>query len=233
MGYLVYCIVQPLKLKSFLNLTCYSPLQDKCRTVSESAKRLPTGESTVSPPSLPSQAAEDQTSTAERDVRPKTKNTNRFPLLSENSTKQAPRDTKPRITSPAEDEAAYDVLRRCPRCDILLPLPTLTQHQVPSCGSFLTWPRAIWTGLREIQNLQGVCRHCHWNSPSLSPPLCGHQVHPSRHFPPGLCACSPRHWAACEGRAASFISVSPVPGPGADYSRCFRQLSERGKPRAL
>ncbi|XP_053767898.1 XIAP-associated factor 1 isoform X2 [Desmodus rotundus] len=102
---------------------------DKCRTVSESAKRLPTGESTVSPPSLPSQAAEDQTSTAERDVRPKTKNTNRFPLLSENSTKQAPRDTKPRITSPAEDEAAYDVLRRCPRCDILLPLPTLTQHQ--------------------------------------------------------------------------------------------------------
>ncbi|XP_045680345.1 XIAP-associated factor 1 isoform X2 [Phyllostomus hastatus] len=102
---------------------------DKCRTVSESTKYLPIGEPTISPPSLPSQAAEDQTSTAKRDVRPKTKNINRFPLFSETSTKQAPSDTKPQITSPVEDEAAYDILRRCAQCDILLPLPTLNQHQ--------------------------------------------------------------------------------------------------------
>ncbi|XP_057391889.1 XIAP-associated factor 1 isoform X4 [Balaenoptera acutorostrata] len=87
------------------------------------------------------QAAEDQTSTAEKDVRPKTKNTSRFPLLSEKSTRQAPRGTNKttdlplksdgrlRASSPVEDETAYDILRRCSQCGILLPLPTLTQHQ--------------------------------------------------------------------------------------------------------
>ncbi|XP_036885484.1 XIAP-associated factor 1 [Sturnira hondurensis] len=102
---------------------------DKGRTVSEYAKCLPIGEPAIPPPSLPSQAAEDQTSAAKRDVRPKTKNINKFPLLSETSRKQAPSDTTPQITSPVEDEAAYDILRRCPQCDILLPLPTLNQHQ--------------------------------------------------------------------------------------------------------
>lgn len=114
---------------------------DKCRANSESATYFPIGKPGVSSPSLPSQAAEDQTSTAEKDVRPKMKNINRFPLLSENSTKQAPsgtNETKPLpwkseherwFTSPTEDEAAYDILRRCPQCGILLPLPTLNQHQ--------------------------------------------------------------------------------------------------------
>ncbi|XP_016056401.1 PREDICTED: XIAP-associated factor 1 [Miniopterus natalensis] len=117
---------------------------DKCRTISESAKHLPVEKPRNSPPSLPSQAAENQTSTVKKDVRPKTKNISRFPLLAENSTKQAPSSTnetlnlplksehRPWITSPV-DEAPYDILRRCPQCDILLPLPTLNQHQEKCC----------------------------------------------------------------------------------------------------
>lgn len=112
----------------------------KCHTVSESAKYFPVGEPGVSSPSLPSQVAEDQTSTAEKDVRPKMKNINRFPLLSENSTKQASSGTNKTVDLPLKferepwltasvDEAAYDTLKRCSRCGILLPLPTLHQHQ--------------------------------------------------------------------------------------------------------
>ncbi|XP_036125571.1 XIAP-associated factor 1 [Molossus molossus] len=113
----------------------------KCRITSASAKRFPTREPRNSPPSLPSQATEDPTSTAEKDVRPKTKNMNRLPLLPENSTKQAPSGSvrtmglpltsehEPWVPSPAEDEAAYDILKKCPQCNILLPLPTLNQHQ--------------------------------------------------------------------------------------------------------
>ncbi|KAK1331527.1 hypothetical protein QTO34_009484 [Cnephaeus nilssonii] len=110
---------------------------DKCHTTSESAKYFPIEETRNSPPSLPSQAAEDQTSTAVKDVRPKTKNINRFPLLSENSTKEAPSGTNKSLDLPlkpehkpwVEDDPAYDVLHRCPQCDILLPLPTLNRHQ--------------------------------------------------------------------------------------------------------
>ncbi|KAM5216197.1 XIAP-associated factor 1 isoform 3-T3 [Hipposideros larvatus] len=121
--------------------TKYLQHTDKCRTVSESTKYFPTGEPGISSPSLPSQTAEDQTSTAEKDVRPKMKNTNRFRRLYENSTKQAPSGTnetmdlplksehKPWLTSSVEDETAYDILKRCSQCGILLPLPTLNQHQ--------------------------------------------------------------------------------------------------------
>uniref|UniRef100_A0A2K6FSQ7 XIAP associated factor 1 n=1 Tax=Propithecus coquereli TaxID=379532 RepID=A0A2K6FSQ7_PROCO len=113
----------------------------KCCPNSEFEKHFPVGKLQIPPPSLPSQAAENQTSTTEQDVRPKTKNINRFPLLSESSSKQAPRgknktvglpsksEFKTRTTSSIEDEAAYDILRRCPQCGILLPLPTLNQHQ--------------------------------------------------------------------------------------------------------
>ncbi|XP_058139725.1 XIAP-associated factor 1 isoform X2 [Dasypus novemcinctus] len=98
-------------------------------------------ETEISPPTLPFQPADDQTSKTEKVVRPKTKYTNRFPLLSENSTKQEPRvkskalrlPRRPELTSwstfPQGDEAAYDVLRRCSQCGILLPLPTLNRHQ--------------------------------------------------------------------------------------------------------
>ncbi|KAM8818075.1 XIAP-associated factor 1 [Rhynchonycteris naso] len=114
---------------------------DECHTTQESTKYSTIGEPRIAPPSLPSQAAEDQTSTEQKDVRPKTKNTNRLPLLYKKSTRQAPSGTnetmdlplksehKPWVTSPVTDEAAYDILRRCPQCDILLPLPTLNQHQ--------------------------------------------------------------------------------------------------------
>lgn len=112
---------------------------EKC-AASKSTKRHPAGKSEISPPSSPSQAAGNQTSTVEKDVRPKTKNINRF-LLSESSAKQGPRDQndtwnlpltsglKPRTAQPTGDEAAYNILRRCPRCGILLPLPTLSCHQ--------------------------------------------------------------------------------------------------------
>lgn len=188
-GYLIYCGVQPLKPKSFLNLIYYSQLQDKCRTISKSAKYLPVGEPSISPPPLPSQAAEDQTFIAEKDVRPKMKNINRFPLLLENSTKQASDGTnktmdlplksehKPWVASTTEDEAVYDILKRCSQCGILLPLPTLDQHQVPSLCFLLTWLSTIWTGLREIQALQDVPIHCHWEGSSLSPPSLCVQMH--------------------------------------------------------
>ncbi|TKC47294.1 hypothetical protein EI555_006481, partial [Monodon monoceros] len=144
---------------------------DRCRPVSDSVTYSPVGKPDIPPSSLSSQAAKDQTSTAEKDVRPKTKNTSRFPLLSEKSTRQAPRGTnkttdlplksdgKLRASSPVEDETAYDILRRCSQCGILLPLPTLTQHQVPSLHSLLIWLGAIWTVLKEIQDLQDILRH--------------------------------------------------------------------------
>ncbi|ELW61385.1 XIAP-associated factor 1 [Tupaia chinensis] len=113
---------------------------NKCPT-SEFVNDFPPGKPKTPSPSFPSQAAKNQTSTAEKDVRPKTKNMNRFPLLYESSTKQAPRgknkaknlpsksEFNPWARSPTEDEAAYNILRRCSQCGILLPLPTLTQHQ--------------------------------------------------------------------------------------------------------
>lgn len=112
----------------------------KCPT-SEFVNDFPPGKPKTPSPSFPSQAAKNQTSTAEKDVRPKTKNMNRFPLLYENSTKQAPRgknkaknlpsksEFNPWARSPTEDETAYNILRGCFQCGILLPLPTLIQHQ--------------------------------------------------------------------------------------------------------
>lgn len=166
-GYLAYCIVHPLKLKSFFNLRYDSKLQGRCCPVSDSVKYFPTGKLEIPPSSLSSEAAEDQIYIAEKDVRPKMKNINGFPLPSEKSTRQAPRGTnkttdlplksdgKLRASSPAEDDAAYDILRGCSQCGILLPLPTLNQHQVPaSVLSLLSCePR------KEIQDLQNVHRH--------------------------------------------------------------------------
>lgn len=106
-------------------------MQDRCRPISDSVTYSPVGKPDIPPSSLSSQAAEDQTSTAEKDIRPKTKNTSRFRLLSEKSTRQAPRGTnkttdlplksdgKLRASSPVEDETAYDILRRCSQCGIV------------------------------------------------------------------------------------------------------------------
>ncbi|XP_006863539.1 PREDICTED: XIAP-associated factor 1 [Chrysochloris asiatica] len=93
------------------------------------------------PSSRPSQSATYQTSTVENDVRPKIKKLYRSPFLFENSARQTPRgkkkpmdlplksEFKTRATSPTRDEAAYNVLKKCSWCDILLPLPTLSRHQ--------------------------------------------------------------------------------------------------------
>ncbi|XP_005220267.1 XIAP-associated factor 1 isoform X2 [Bos taurus] len=114
---------------------------DRCRRVSGAVTPSPVGKPEIPPSSPLSWAAEDQTSKAEKDVRPKLKNRHRAPFLSEKSTRQAPRGTnkttnlslksngKLRASSPVEDETAYDILRRCSQCDILLPLPTLNHHQ--------------------------------------------------------------------------------------------------------
>ncbi|XP_042636437.1 XIAP-associated factor 1 [Orycteropus afer afer] len=119
----------------------YVQHMETCCPVSEFAKLSPFGKPRNAPPSLPSQSPINQTFTAEKDVRPKTKNINRFPLFPENSTKQVRRgkgkpldlplrsELKPRNTSPVGNEAAYDILRSCSRCDILLPLPTLNLHK--------------------------------------------------------------------------------------------------------
>nr|XP_055223288.1 XIAP-associated factor 1 isoform X7 [Gorilla gorilla gorilla] len=113
----------------------------KCCPDSEFKKHFPVGKPKILPSSLPSQAAENQTSTMEKDVRPKTRSINRFPLHSESSSKKAPRsknktldpllmsEPKPRTSSPRGDKAAYDILRTCSQCGILLPLPILNQHQ--------------------------------------------------------------------------------------------------------
>ncbi|XP_055260136.1 XIAP-associated factor 1 isoform X2 [Moschus berezovskii] len=114
---------------------------DRCRRVSGAVTHSPVGKPEIPPSSPSSRAAEDQTSKAEKDVRPKLKNRHRAPFLSEESTRQTPRGTnkatnlslksngKLRASSPVEDETAYDILRRCPQCGILLPLPTLNHHQ--------------------------------------------------------------------------------------------------------
>ncbi|XP_060999155.1 XIAP-associated factor 1 isoform X2 [Dama dama] len=114
---------------------------DRCRRVSGAVTHSPAGKPEIPPSSPLSRAAEDQTSKAEKDVRPKLKNRHRAPFLSEKSARQAPRSTnkttnlslksngKLRASSPVEDETAYDILRRCSQCGILLPLPTLNHHQ--------------------------------------------------------------------------------------------------------
>lgn len=127
----------------------YSLHRDKC-SVSESGKRHPSGKPKILPLSLPSEAAGNQTSTAEKDVRPKTNYRRRFPRFSESSTQKALRgknrtmnlplkaEHKPRTAFPTEDEAAYDILRRCSQCGILLPLPTLCRHQ-EKCLRLASW----------------------------------------------------------------------------------------------
>ncbi|XP_040857115.1 XIAP-associated factor 1 isoform X1 [Ochotona curzoniae] len=93
------------------------------------------------PPSRPSQAADHPSSKARRDVRPKSKQVNELPPPTKGSAQQAARG-KARIrdlpwkselqggaASATADDMAYDILRRCSQCGILLPLPTLTHHQ--------------------------------------------------------------------------------------------------------
>ena len=147
---LLYCPAMKVKV-IFFDLPLYSQLQDKCCSVPEPMKCFPTGKPRTPPAPLPTQTTSDQTCYA-KDVRPKMNNRHRFPPPSENSTKQAAHGTNSTLTLPlkpehkrrgpsaARHEAAYDVLRRCSLCGILLPLPILNQHQVPSLCSLLTQP---------------------------------------------------------------------------------------------
>ncbi|XP_034502724.1 XIAP-associated factor 1 isoform X2 [Ailuropoda melanoleuca] len=132
----IYCLYcnQMIPKKQFFRHT------DKCCSVPEPMKCLPTGKPRTPPAPLPTQTSSDQTCYA-KDVRPKMNNRHRFPPPSENSTKQAAHGTNSTLTLPlkpehkrrgpsaARHEAAYDVLRRCSLCGILLPLPILNQHQ--------------------------------------------------------------------------------------------------------
>ncbi|XP_060040847.1 XIAP-associated factor 1 isoform X2 [Erinaceus europaeus] len=126
----------------------------------ESVKYFPHKNSRIPPPPLSNEMAE-------KDVRPKEKNSNRFYRPSKNSTKRVPKDINNTMDLPwklgyqPKDEAAYNILKRCSQCGILLPLPTLNQHQ-GKCRLLastkrnasekfqLDWKRKDTTDLREL-----------------------------------------------------------------------------------
>ncbi|XP_060219322.1 XIAP-associated factor 1 isoform X2 [Meriones unguiculatus] len=95
---------------------------------------LRNGKPIILPSSLAIMETEKQTSTLRKDVRPKTK-------IGNSSRKQKTKDQSDTAdlplmsvlqqgaALPAGDEDAYDILRRCCQCGILLPLPILNEHQ--------------------------------------------------------------------------------------------------------
>lgn len=94
------------------------------------------GRTVVLPSTLPFMNTGNRSSTVSKDVRPKTKNRN-------SSTKRETKDQsgavdlplksrlQQRTALPKGEETAYDILRNCRQCRILLPLPILNEHQVP------------------------------------------------------------------------------------------------------
>lgn len=92
------------------------------------------GRTVVLPSTLPFMNTGNRTSTVSKDVRPKTKNRN-------SSTKRETKDQsgavdlplksglQQRTALPKGEETAYDILRNCRQCRILLPLPILKEHQ--------------------------------------------------------------------------------------------------------
>lgn len=92
------------------------------------------GRTVVLPSTLPFVNTGNRTSTVSKDVRPKTKNRN-------SSTKRETKDQtgavdlplksglQQRAALPKGEETAYDILRNCCQCRILLPLPILNEHQ--------------------------------------------------------------------------------------------------------
>lgn len=134
-------------IEGIFKLIYFSHLQDKCRPISESVKYRPFEKPKIPPPSLPSQASGNQSSTVEKDVRPKAKPMNISTPRGKNRTTDLPWKSELRTStaSPTEEEAAYDILQRCHLCGILLPLPILKQHQVSSLCSLLIWLGTSWT----------------------------------------------------------------------------------------
>lgn len=92
------------------------------------------GRTVVLPSTLPFMNTGNRSSTVSKDVRPKTKNRN-------SSTKRETKDQsgavdlplksrlQQRTALPKGEETAYDILRNCRQCRILLPLPILNEHQ--------------------------------------------------------------------------------------------------------
>lgn len=159
---------------------------------------LQDGKPKILPPSLTSQVTGNHTSSVKKDVRPKTK-------IRNSATKQKKRDqngavdlplksaVQQRAALPTGDEAAYDILRRCCQCGILLPLPILNQHQVPcsplnpaasSPGSIL--PRGEGDG--GCEGVEGWCISVVAGQllPCFFLLLCA-QPHSLQHLLPGLC----------------------------------------------
>ncbi|XP_041521116.1 XIAP-associated factor 1 isoform X1 [Microtus oregoni] len=102
---------------------------------SKTVTYLQDGKPKILPPSLTSQVTGNQTSSAKKDVRPKTKTRNsarKQKTKDQNGTVDLPLKSavQQRAALPTGDEAAaYDILRRCRQCGILLPLPILNLHQ--------------------------------------------------------------------------------------------------------
>ncbi|CAO2644040.1 XIAP-associated factor 1 [Lemmus lemmus] len=110
--------------------------QQKQCPASRTVTYLQDGKPKILPPSLTSQVTGNQTSSVKKDVRPKTRNrksATKQETKDQNGTVDLPLKSalQQRAALPTGDESAYDILRRCCQCGILLPLPILNQHQVP------------------------------------------------------------------------------------------------------
>ncbi|CAO2644041.1 XIAP-associated factor 1, partial [Lemmus lemmus] len=110
-----------------------SHMQKQC-PASRTVTYLQDGKPKILPPSLTSQVTGNQTSSVKKDVRPKTRNrksATKQETKDQNGTVDLPLKSalQQRAALPTGDESAYDILRRCCQCGILLPLPILNQHQ--------------------------------------------------------------------------------------------------------
>lgn len=88
----------------------------------------------VIPSNLAFMGSRNRRSTVSRDVRPKTKNRNsstKQETENQNGAVDLPLKSglQKRAALPKGDETAYDTLRNCCQCRILLPLPILNEHQ--------------------------------------------------------------------------------------------------------
>lgn len=127
------CPTITAEVTAFFNFTHYSHLQKQC---SRNVVYLRDGKTIVVPPPLPFMGTGKRMPTTSKDVRPKTKNRNsstKRETKNQNGALDLPLKSglQKRAALPKEDEMAYDILRNCCQCQILLPLPILNEHQVP------------------------------------------------------------------------------------------------------
>lgn len=186
---------------------------------------LQDGKPKILPPSLTSQVTGNQTSSVKKDVRPKTKIRNsatKQETRNQNGTMDLPLKSavQQRAALPTGDEAAYDILRRCRQCGILLPLPILNQHQVPCSplnpaaslpGSILP---SLGRGRWGMWRGGGVMYQCgDRTAPPMLPPASVCPVTFSPAFATWFVSL-PSHWVTFGGTTRSLLSMSAtVPGP--------------------